>query len=138
MNKKALIYVKSVQDNNRDEMIEVVTPGDFYNDKSSYFVEYNETEISGMEGTKTIFEIDPEKFTLIRNGTTATKMEFKDNSENYVMYNTPYGMIEMKIKTKELSISVNDEGGNININYDMLLPGEKPLNTTLSVDIKLQ
>ncbi|MDV3428737.1 MAG: DUF1934 domain-containing protein [Bacillota bacterium] len=138
MNKKALISVKSIQDEKNDEIIEVVTPGDFYNDNEKYYVEYDETEISGMEGTKTIFEIDPGKFTLIRNGTTATKMEFEDKSENFVMYNTPYGMIEMKIMTQELSINVNDNGGDVKIKYDMVLPGEKPLNTTLDVNIKLQ
>lgn len=138
MSKKALISVKSIQDEKTEESIEVVTPGDFYNKNEKYYVEYDETEISGMEGTKTIFEIDPSKFTLIRNGTTATKMEFKDKSENFVMYNTPYGMIEMKILTQELFIDVNDNGGDVKIKYDMVLPGEKPLNTTLSVNIKLQ
>lgn len=138
MNKKALISLKSVQDEKNDESIEVVTPGDFYNDNEKYCVEYDETEISGMEGTKTIFEINPSKFTLIRNGTTATKMEFENKSESFVMYNTPYGMIEMKIVTQELSINVNDNGGDVKIKYDMMLPGEKPLNTMLSVNIRLQ
>jgi Uncharacterized protein conserved in bacteria len=138
MSKNALISVKSIQDEKNEDSIEVVTPGDFYNDSDKYYVEYDETEISGMEGTKTIFEINPKKFTLIRNGTTATKMEFEDKSENFVMYNTPYGMIEMKILTQELSINVNDNGGDVKIKYDMVLPGEKPLNTTLSVNIKLQ
>jgi uncharacterized beta-barrel protein YwiB (DUF1934 family) len=138
MSKKALISVKSIQDEKTEESIEVVTPGDFYNKNEKYYVEYDETEISGMEGTKTIFEIDPSKFTLIRNGTTATKMEFKDKSENFVMYNTPYGMIEMKILIQELFININDNGGDVKIKYDMVLPGEKPLNTTLSVNIKLQ
>lgn len=136
MKKKAIISVVSNQKNDNDESVEVVTPGDFYKKGDSYYAVYKETEISGMEGTTTTLKIDIEKLSLIRMGTTSTKMEFEKNKEKHVLYNTPYGTLEIKIQTKTLDININDNGGEAFIEYQISLTGEKPQNTMLKIKIK--
>ncbi|KAJ53283.1 uncharacterized beta-barrel protein YwiB (DUF1934 family) [Clostridium tetanomorphum] len=140
MKKKALISVSSIQSKKKEDTIEVVTPGDFYKKENCYYVVYNETEISGMEGTTTTFRINSQdnKFSLIRMGTTSTKMEFEEKKDNTILYNTPYGTLELKLDTKKLDIDVNDEGGNVTINYNMGVSGQKPQNTILKITIKAQ
>lgn len=136
MKKKAIISVVSNQKDENDQSVEVVTPGDFYKKGESYFAVYKETEISGMEGTTTTLKIDAKKFSLIRMGTTSTKMEFEKNLENHVLYNTPYGTLEIKIGTKLLDISVDDNGGDVLIEYQMSLAGQKAQSTMLKINIK--
>ena len=138
MKKKAIVSVISRQPSTDDKDIEVVTPGEFYKKDDCYYVVYKETEISGMEGTTTTLKIYPDSFTLIRMGTTSTKMEFEQNNEEVVLYNTPYGVMELKIKTKDLKVNVNDDGGDVLINYNMVISGQKPQNTELKVNIKTQ
>lgn len=136
MKKKAIISVMSKQKGKSEEAIEVVTPGDFYKKQDCYYAVYNETEISGMEGTTTTLKIMPEKLSLIRMGTTSAKMEFQNKNRSVTLYNTPYGVLELEIETKSIKVEVNDEGGEVLINYNMSVSGEKPQNTTLKINIK--
>lgn len=138
MKKKAIISVVSMQNGDEKEKIEVVTPGDFYKKESCYYAIYDETEISGMKGTTTTIKIFPDKIMLIRMGTTSSKMTFKNGVRDLNLYNTPYGTLELEIFTKELNINVDDDGGNIAINYDMLVSGKEMYDTLLQVNIKAQ
>ncbi|MBV7272362.1 DUF1934 domain-containing protein [Clostridium thailandense] len=136
MKKKAIISVSSKQ--KEDDIIEVVTPGDFYEKDGCYYAVYKETAISGMEGTTTTLKIYEDKFVLVRMGSTSAKMEFNKQSESVSMYNTQYGTLELKIETKELNINVNDDGGDIQINYALTVGGQTPQNTLLEINIKTQ
>ena len=89
MNKKAIISVTSKQLGDSDE-IRVVTPGTFYAKDDVFYAEYADTELSGMEGTTTTLKIKPNRFSLIRQGSTNTEMEFDKKEKSISMYNTPY------------------------------------------------
>ncbi|WMJ79696.1 DUF1934 domain-containing protein [Clostridium sp. MB40-C1] len=138
MGKKAIISVGSKQIGNEDEAIEIVTQGEFYEKENCYYAVYEESELSGMEGTTTTLRIKPNEFSLIRMGTTNAKMKFKHNVKNVSMYDTPYGTLELYIDTKKLNIDVNENGGKVYIDYDMSLEGEKSLKTILNIDIKMK
>ncbi len=136
MNKRALISIASRQKTKDEDAIEVQTPGSFFKERNLYYAQYDETEISGMEGTTTTIEINPEKLLLIREGTTTAKMEFQKNNKYTTLYNTPYGSLELVILTKELKINISDDGGDILVNYDMSISGQMPQKTELKINIK--
>ncbi|OPJ63406.1 DUF1934 domain-containing protein [Clostridium oryzae] len=136
MDKKAVISISSIQEGRKEDAIEVLTPGNFTKHQNGYSAEYDETKISGMEGTTTKIEISPEKLMLIREGTTTTKMEFEKNNKCTTMYTTQYGSLELVIETKNLDIDIDDNGGNIFINYNMLIGGVQTEKTELKINIK--
>lgn len=136
MKKRAVISITSSQDMDKDDIIEVVTPGEFYEEQGVFHVAYDETEISGMEGTKTKLYIAEDKFMIEREGTTATKMEFQKNNDSMSLYNTPYGMLELKIHTKDLKINMDEDGGEVLVNYNLMISGQKPQSTELRVKIR--
>jgi uncharacterized beta-barrel protein YwiB (DUF1934 family) len=138
MKRRAVIAISSNQTSIEDDMIEVLTPGSFCKEKDFYSAEYDETEISGMEGTTTRLEIYPEKLWLIREGTTNARMEFEKDRDYVTLYNTPYGALELKIQTKKLKVEVSELGGEILIDYNMSVSGQKPLKTELRINIKAQ
>lgn len=137
MEKKAVISISSNQTANNDT-IEVLTPGSYVKNKNHYYAIYDETQISGMEGTTTRLEIYPEKLFLIREGTTSATMEFEKNNNFMTLYNTPYGVLELQIKTKDLKVNVGDNGGEVFIDYLMSVGGQKPQKTELRINIKAQ
>jgi len=137
MDKKAIITVDSTVLNEEEDMIGVVTPGDFYKIEDGFKAEYNETEISGMEGTKTTIIIRKNSFDLIREGTTETKMEFENNKRTVSLYKTPYGVLDVKIDTKKLDININEDGGTINATYLLVIGDQTTLKTKLTIDIKV-
>ena len=136
MKKKAIITVDSAVLNEEEDMISVVTPGDFYEIEDGFKVEYNETKISGMEGTKTTIIIRKNSFDLIREGTTETKMEFENNKRTVALYKTPYGVLDVKINTKKLDINIKEDGGTINTMYILEIGDQTALKTNLTIDIR--
>ena len=74
MEKKAIISIVSNASMEDGDVIEVVSPGKYIKMDSGYKAVYEETEISGMEGTTTILTIKDKEVLLEREGTTSTKM----------------------------------------------------------------
>ena len=138
MSKKAIISICSTQDIGEKEKIEVVTVGEFSINGDEFIATYDETEISGMEGTKTTLKIKGDKVVLHREGTTSTKMEFQKDNTQVALYNTPYGMLELKTSTKELDLDVNEKGGNISIKYHLIAGVQEPIKTNLDMKIKVE
>ena len=135
MVKNAVVTVQS-RVSVEDELIEVVTPGKFYITKSGYKSEYDETKLSGMEGTKTTMIIKNNYFKLNRVGTTETNMEFEINKQSVSLYKTPFGAMSVVIDTKSLEINVDDNGGIVHIVYTLNVEGQQLIETDLNVVIR--
>lgn len=138
MEQNALIQVKSFSDINENDAIEVITPGKFIKDNNFFKVVYEESEISGMKGTTTYLEISEDNFVLERKGTTCTKMEFKKGENSICLYNTPYGMLNLYIDTKDLEINIDDNGGYIYAKYLLGSDGQEPIKTEIKIKIRVQ
>lgn len=137
MKKNAVITVKS-RISIEEDAIEVVTPGEFVKTEDGFFkVEYEETELSGMEGTKTTMIIKDNSFELIRNGTTETQMKFEKDKESVSLYKTPYGAMGITLLTKNIEIDVNEDGGVIDVVYSLDVEEQQKMNTILKVIIKV-
>ncbi|SHK64565.1 Uncharacterized beta-barrel protein YwiB, DUF1934 family [Clostridium cavendishii DSM 21758] len=136
MEKKAIISISSCQMKSKDNIIEVITPGVFLVGDNNFEAFYEETEVSGMDGTNTKLFIKEDVVILEREGTTSTKMEFKKDNSSVALYNTPYGMLELQIITKELNIDINENGGEISINYDLIVGDQNQMDTDLKIKIQ--
>ena len=132
---KAIVTVNSFAVEDKRSQIEIVSVGTFEERDGKYILEYDETEISGMEGTKTTIIIQKDSFSLIRKGTTETNMEFKINKENIALYKTPYGIIDMKTFTKKLKIDINEKGGIIDTLYTIIMENQQNYDTKLFMKI---
>ncbi|MDO5517210.1 MAG: DUF1934 domain-containing protein [Clostridium sp.] len=137
MSKKAVITVKS-NISVEEESIEVITPGEFTILKNGFKAEYEETKLSGMEGTKTTMRIKEDSFELIRCGSTETQMIFDRRNQSISLYKTPYGSMSITIDTKKLDIDVDENGGKIHIVYTLLVEEQQKIETNLSVEIKVK
>lgn len=137
MNKKAIISVISKQKGYEDDIIEVVTPGKFYKKDGKYYVVYEETELSGMDGTTTILKVENDEFTLSRKGTINSKMSFKKNGTDHILYSTPQGSLSFSMDILNVKVDLNDEGGNIYSNYNLNVAEGQSISTELNVNVKI-
>lgn len=138
MENNAVIKVVSVQNHDENDRIEIVSPGVFYKEEDIYVAEYEETELSGLGETHTTFEIGKDYFNLIREGETNTTMEFKRGHQTSILYNTPHGGIALQVRTKNVKIKVDDLGGVIEVNYDIIVEGQETINTNLMATINVR
>lgn len=137
MKKAVVVSVKNRQIiNGQEESIEVVTPGTFYKKGDAYYVVYDETEISGMQGTTTTLKIEEGKVSLIRFGTTSSRVNFKAGFKDVSLYRTPYGVMEFCVNPETVDININDDGGEIKLVYELGDSGQKASANELLIKVK--
>ena len=137
MRKKAVISLRSFNDLDKDDVIEVVTPGEFLVTDNGFKAIYEETEISGMSGTTTTLTMLDDKLVPEREGNISAKMDFKKGETSVSLYNTPYGVLDLQIHTEDLNVNINENGGDITAEYSMELAGQPPITTKLAVKVKI-
>lgn len=135
MEKKAIIKVSSLQLSGESDKIEVISKGLFKRLEDRYEISYEESEISGMEGTTTTIKIEDGKVILERKGTTESLIVFENEGSHVSLYNTPYGMLELITNTKALEVDVHENGGSINIDYEIAIAGQEPIKTNLTLEV---
>lgn len=136
MENNAVISIVSNASMEDGDLIEVVSPGKYIKDGELYKAIYEETEISGMEGTVTTLEMSKEKVILVREGTTSAKMVFDLSEPMVSLYSTPYGSLQITTFTKKLDVDMDELGGKLNIEYEISIEGEKPQKTALTLKVK--
>ena len=70
MDKNVIISVKGTQSTNNQVNIimELVTEGKYYKKDEAYFITYDESEVTGMNGTTTTLMVTDDVVTLVRAG----------------------------------------------------------------------
>lgn len=138
MDKKAVISVVSKQQNDDDDIIEVVTPGKYYNKNNKFYAVYEESELSGMKGTTTTLKIENDMFTLMRKGTVTSKMIFKSNEKNHMIYITPEGSLGLSMDVVSVDVDVDEQGGDISAKYNLELSSGGILPTEIKININTE
>ena len=131
MTDNVIISIKGKQlyaESGPDEM-ELVTSGTLKRDSQGGFtISYQESELTGLEGTTTKLHIDGGRVTLLREGNTNSQMVFEEGRRHLSMYETPFGELSIGINTKRMRSTVDEAGGDLEIDYaieiDNLLAGE--------------
>ena len=120
-----------------DDTIELVTEGCLEPDgDDGYTLSYQESELTGLEGTLTTFQIEPERITLMRLGGVNSEMVFELGRRHLSMYDTPYGALAMGVNTRELSAALDEQGGQIRIVYDIELDHALAGRNTFDIQIR--
>ena len=81
-----------------EENIDLQTAATLYERGGKYYIAYEESELIGLEGTKTTVKLDGKTVALIRTGTFPSHMLFAEDERHVGLYQTPVGS-EMAIAT---------------------------------------
>lgn len=121
MKKGVLVTVRGTQTNDLGEQdtIELVTPATLFIKPTSYYIIYNESIISGLEGTTTTLKVEPTRVTLNRMGTAELKQTFEVGVLNDGFYVTPYGTMHLSVIPSKVQVDLTDMGGSINLEYEL-------------------
>ncbi|WP_325193856.1 DUF1934 domain-containing protein [Oscillibacter valericigenes] len=98
---------------------ELVTEGTLELMEEGLRLTYQETSLTGMEGTTTTFEITGPQVTLRRAGTVNSQMVFEEGRQHTSLYETPYGELSVDIQTSALRHNLSDRGGLLEIRYSI-------------------
>ena len=118
--KDVIISVTGVQQGvNGPDAMELVTAGQYGQDEKETLLTWQESELTGMEGTKTSLRVQPRGVVLSREGTLNTRMEFEEGRKRYFLYETPFGSATMGLNTRRIINRLGAHGGEIEIDYSV-------------------
>ena len=121
MLKDVLISIKSTQDYGQDEenSLEFSTDGYYFYDGDIGCLSYQESEVTGMEGTRTSVMVGPDQVVVDRDGNINSRMVFREGLKNAFQYRTPYGMATFGVDTRKIRQDFGENGGKMEIDYVM-------------------
>lgn len=137
--KKVNLHTKAVQTDGSggQDKIEFFAEATYVIKNGVRYISYKETELSGMEGTSTTLRITEDTLSILRFGTYTSKLEFKQGEEYLTYYQTPYGTLEMNIKTELLNIDMQpEEASSIHLKYSLESEGQEALVNEIHISFR--
>ena len=97
--------------------MEFTTDGYYFYEDEVGCLSYEETEVTGLEGTRTSLFVMPDQVVVDREGTVTSRMVFKEGLKSAFQYTTPFGNATMGINTRRIRQNMGLNGGKVEIDY---------------------
>ena len=98
---------------------ELMTEGTMVLTEDGMVLAYEETALTGMEGTTTRFQVQGPRVILTRSGTVNSQMVFEEGRQHTSLYETPFGELTVDIQTSALKHNLSERGGLMEIKYSI-------------------
>lgn len=98
---------------------ELMTEGALTETEDGFRITYEETELTGMEGCTTTFEIKGKQVILTRTGRLSSQMVFEEGKQHTSLYQTAFGNLTVDISTNYLRHTITVRGGLLAISYSI-------------------
>ncbi|HZJ82324.1 MAG TPA: DUF1934 domain-containing protein [Clostridia bacterium] len=124
--KKVILSIKGSQVNaeGEDNSIDLITEGILYKKDSAYYIEYEESAISGLEGTKTLIVVEEGRISLERTGAHESHFVFEKGRKYVNYYETPFGNLQMGIYPTKIDSKMNETQGKLDLKYQLDISGK--------------
>lgn len=129
MDKDVIIHVRGLQvieeGQEEEEPIELVVPGQYFLKNGCHYLRYEERFEDFKGEAINYVKLDPEAGTMEvrKKGLIETTMEFKKGETRLCTYRTPYGIMQMGIRTSALTI--REEEKLLEVRADYMLDVEE-------------
>ena len=119
MIKDVVITIQSLIDYGLEDedVIDFTTDGVYQMEDGVAHIAYLETEVTGLQGTRTSVKILPDKVIVDRRGGLTSRMEFSPGLKSSFLYETPVGMATMNMNTRSVRHRFGPAGGELEIDY---------------------
>ena len=119
MKKDVIISIRGLQeqDGEAGDPITLVTPGRFYRKNDSYYISYEESELTGLAGTRTTLRVKPDYVKLVRTGLYPSELLFELGKRHISLYHTDYGDLSIVVSTNHIQNTLTDDGGDLDVKY---------------------
>lgn len=131
-----VLNIKQTADGMTDES-ELFTRGEFRVHKGAYYIDYDESEATGYEGSHAQLRVDKAGMTMTRTGTTFSNLVFENGVRHFCHYGTEYGDCMVGITTQELSNSLDENGGTVHLKYSVDVNAGLMTENEITIKVKM-
>ena len=116
-----MISITGIQDDptGSTDKVELVTAGQYGFEEGQARFTYEESDLTGLNGTRTTFTISPMGVVLRREGSLNTEMVFQAGKKNHFLYETPFGSATMGVDTRRIDTTLDEHGGSLELDYNI-------------------
>ena len=117
------LTVRGVQhyDGLEPDIVELSTEATLTNEDGVLFLSYEESALTGLEGTTTTFEIRPDKVILRRRGLLNNDIEFVAGKVHHSLYDLGHGTLMLTVRTTAIEDNMTVDGGTLKVAYNLNL-----------------
>lgn len=130
------LNIKQTADGYTDES-ELFTKGEFRLHKGSFFIDYDESEATGYEGSHVQLRIDDKIMSMTRTGKAFSSLIFEDKTRHFCHYGTEFGDCMVGITTGELKPELDENGGKIHLKYTIDINGGLMTENEITINVKM-
>ncbi len=121
------------------QTIRLTTEGQLYYQNDAWHVAYDESEATGMAGTRTELSVSSSgSVTLARKGSHDMELVFVKGARHITQMQTPYGDLDIGIYTNTVISDLDARGGRIQLGYSMDFNQQETTTTKLEMEIRLK
>lgn len=133
--KKVILSImgNQVSPEGEDKKIELITEGRLYKKDDVYYIEYEESSISGLEGTKTSIMVEDHRISLERTGAHESRFVFEKGRKYVNYYETPFGNLEMGVFPTRIDSTMDEDKGKLDVKYQLDISGKYAGSNELKV-----
>ena len=123
MEQKVLIRVYSEQqyEDQEPDVSQLTTLGTMVCGEAEIRISYEETELTGLQGTTTTFLLQKDRITLKREGALRSEMVFAIDEEHRSLYDMGMGALLITVRTMALVQAIGPQGGFADVAYDLII-----------------
>ena len=108
---------RQLYDDQEPEVVELVTEGTLERMDDGWNISYEESALTGLEGVKTNFRLQPGKITLSRTGRLQSEMVFQVGVLHESLYRMEFGAMLIGVYAVDMDYQMNDKGGTVELAY---------------------
>ena len=119
MKQNVLILIRGTQTTpgSEPETIELTTAGVMEREGETVTLSYQESPLTGLAGTTTVFRVEPGKITLERTGTVESVMEFVEGQVGESLYRIEEGALLLRVLAKKMDVDLQEDHGVLHLCY---------------------
>lgn len=99
------------------EIIELVTEGVMEQNGEVWSLSYEESDLTGLAGVTTTFQLQPGKVILNRTGKLTSQMIFVEGQQHDSLYQMEFGALMLSVKATRVEYDLTQEGGTVDLSY---------------------
>ena len=118
------------------QTVQIVTEGLMKTVGDTVYLSYEESEVTGMEGTTTTFAVKKDHVTLTRTGTVESEMVFEKGKKKISLYNMGFGALTIGVKARPLKNELGPDGGRLEISYGIEIEQQAQGLNSFIIDVR--
>lgn len=106
-------------ENGEENKVELITDGVLTDIGDSTILEFDESSLYDLHDVRTSVKIDSDYVQMSRTGDISTNMVFAEEKTYEAIYTTPFGAIQLDIFPIKVKSSRNENGGAVDLEYEV-------------------